>query len=91
MSSDTPDERSEEGVVQQRLVRLLDEAEQIVSRHDGVHQAHGCWCAINNEVQWIKIYEDHKVDWENMELMISQLRYIDKHGQRTPRNFKANV
>ena len=62
---------------------ILKEAEQILSRYDGVHSAHGCVCNLRQHVfniQEFGLEHDFNPDFGNMELMIRQLRDLDRTG-----------
>ncbi len=78
-----PIEREEliAGILENReayLESMIREAEMIVSRHDGVHSAHG---ALANLRGWMRNLKDGmEVDFMNAGLMIEQLRIVDKTG-----------
>lgn len=65
---------------------LILEAEQIVARHNGNHNAHGSLAALKC---WRWCFEEdkpHLIDWANVEALITRFRLLDKTGILKLRN-----
>lgn len=61
-----------------QLASIILEGEQIVARHDGVHNAHG---ALSNLTCWMRnLKEGVEVNWPNVHDTIRALRIVDKTG-----------
>lgn len=71
-----------------RLETLCLEANEIVSRHDGIHNLHG---DRSNIIQWLKnAMNGIEVDWENVEFTMSQMRRTDMTGCYPKRTDETN-
>lgn len=64
----------------QYLQNIIDEAKLIVSRHDGVHDAHGTLAGISGWYWFVDKGLESRIDWENVEELIVRLRVLDKTG-----------
>ncbi len=67
-----------------KLTIILQEADLLLAKHDGVHNMHG---ARANLYTWLEIAKDNEnqfkvdpivIDWENVNLMIMKMRICDK-------------
>lgn len=62
------------------LINLIQKAEQIVSRHNGIHHLHGDIAGIKG---WLWFFDEglpESVDWDNIDLLIKKCRITDKTG-----------
>lgn len=67
------------------MEEVVAEAQQILSRHDGVHNAHGAYICLKT---WLVLCREAEgdddfngPDWSNVEVQITHLRILDKTGQ----------
>lgn len=62
------------------LENIIEEAKLIVSRHDGVHNAHGALAGISGWSWCVREGLESRINWENVETLITRLRILDKTG-----------
>jgi hypothetical protein len=65
-----------------RLQSRIEEAEQLRSRNDGVHNMHGAYAGVEG---WMRVLEvGGKIDWENVEELLRKMRVCDRTGVYPP-------
>lgn len=73
-----------------KLIEIVNEAELLLSKHDGVHDMHGAKAGIKAWLESSRDLSNYQPCMENVDYLIRAMRFCDIHGFY-PSSYKKQI